>query len=432
MSDRVPQDEDFLSIVPSVEQTADEISAAPELDPEEQRRLRPLKPLTYAEMKARQRSAAPYLIGSKKAPVLKRKGLFQYYGLPKSGKTYFSLGAAFCIAHGLPFHGLPVMQGRVAYVIAEGGDDNLGRLDALYAEHEVALREKYGIDKSVSLETMIEQLQDNGQLAWIDSAVNLTLNEEGDEQNPKSVVSLLGEIEQHRGDGEQFVAVFLDTWGRMLQEAGGHDSQPEIVNASLKGCDIIRNRLGSVVVFVSHIGVSKGAGDRPKGLSDTTANQDGSFRFVKLGELRDPIFTATAINMRHARDGYTMRLKLAQVGPIPEGEDEQESVLRLAPAPTVSRGLAGQTLEWFNVLEASMPAGLTETEWVERGKSIVKTEETDANKIRKTAQKSLTRAIERIKVIESTRERSLLRMVSGRYFVDDGDTAEEAGSDFVE
>ena len=62
-----------------------------------------------------------WLAGDEERPLLIKYGFGLTYGLFEGGKTYFSMELAFCVAFGLEFHGLPVAQGNVAYVIAEGG-----------------------------------------------------------------------------------------------------------------------------------------------------------------------------------------------------------------------------------------------------------------------------------------------------------------------
>src|ERR1700687_2907170 len=79
-----------------------------------------------------------WLAGDEERPVLIANGLWLTHGRFKGGKTYYSVELAFCIAFGLEFHGLPVTQGNVAYVIAEGGTKrHLKRLLALCAKYEL-------------------------------------------------------------------------------------------------------------------------------------------------------------------------------------------------------------------------------------------------------------------------------------------------------
>src|ERR1700726_843215 len=80
---------------------------------------RPFQPWTIDDIE--NMPELSYLIGDEERPVLMEGGLWQTIGLLKSGKTFFTLEAAFCVAFGIEFHGLPVKQGQVVYILAEGG-----------------------------------------------------------------------------------------------------------------------------------------------------------------------------------------------------------------------------------------------------------------------------------------------------------------------
>ncbi len=208
---------------------------------EERERLKPrhkFKEWTYDELV--DLPDTQWLVGDEERPVLIANGLWLNYGLFKGGKTYRSMELAFCVAFGLEFHGLPVIQGNVAYVIAEGGTKrHLKRLRALC--------EKYGLDPAEAL--------NSGKFNLITTAVNLA--------EAKGVDELLKELRHH-----PYVAVWLDTWARMLSASGGHDSDPDTVGPAIRGCDRIREVLDCTVTIVAHVGWSPSAQERPKGLVD--------------------------------------------------------------------------------------------------------------------------------------------------------------------
>jgi hypothetical protein len=395
-----PSDLDFLNDAPPVD-PIDTIIA-----PADAARRDPLKPLTYSEIK--RDKGIPWLIGSRDAPVLPRRGLVQNLGLYKSAKTFFSLDQAFCIAYGLPFHGLAVMQGRVAYVIAEGGSElNFERIEALFAEHEKELREKYGIGPEISFDAMVEQLHDSGRFAFIPSAVNLA-----NEKDPQGVDRLLDLLNEFRGEGEPFVALWLDTWMRMLQSAGGHDSDAESVNASLKGCDRIRAALDCVVVMVAHVGVSKGAKGRPNGLSDASAAIDGAIYCEKRGEGSEALYSARAINQRHAVEGFQMFFKLGK-----PSQELPSVVLRSARRQV--RGLTPKQDEWFSLLRGVTPEGLSQTEWRDKGVEL------GIAASAKSANTSLARAIKELTGKRLIRFAEEVFYVANDFDEDDADAFEE-------
>ena len=97
----------------------------------------------------------------------------------------------------------------------------------------------------------------SGKFNLIDSPVDLA---NPDPKKGLGVDVLLDQL-AHR----PYVAVFLDTWARMLWASGGHDSDQNTVGPAVAGCDRIRKALGCTVVMVAHVGVSKDAQGRAQG-----------------------------------------------------------------------------------------------------------------------------------------------------------------------
>jgi AAA domain len=226
-----------------------------------------------------------WLAGDEERPVLIANGLWLNYGLFKGGKTYRSMELAFCIAFGLEFHGLPVTQGNVAYVVAEGGTKrHLKRL--------LALCEKYNLDPEVL---------NSGRFNLITSPVNLA--------EASGVDELLNELRHH-----PYVAVWLDTWARMLSASGGHDTDPDTVGPAIQGCDQIREALDCTVTIVAHVGWSRDAQDRPKGLVDLPGAIDGATLCKKVGEGANAVFHFTSKYQRHAADGFEQCATLQEFG----------------------------------------------------------------------------------------------------------------------
>jgi AAA domain len=256
------------------------------------RRDRPrFKPWTYDEYLTL--PEIPWLIGDRDRPVLISKGLWVTFGLYKSGKTYWELEKAFCVAFGIEFHGLPVTQGRIAYVCAEGDVKRIfERLVALCAKHE--------LDPGAAL--------NDGRFNLITSAVNLTVVKGVD-----SVEELLKQLSAS-GDGT-YIAVWLDTWAQMLAASGGHDSDADFVMPAVRGCVRIREALGCTVTIVAHVGVSEKAQDRPKGLSDLPGAVDGGTKSEKEGEGPSAIFHFKSVIQRHAADGYEQLARLIECEP---------------------------------------------------------------------------------------------------------------------
>ena len=258
-------------------------------------RRHPFKEYTYEELTNAPKKV--YLCGDDDRPVLLTDALWQTMGLLKSAKTYFCMELGFCIAFGLEFHGLPTKEGNVAYIIAEGGiGRNYQRVLALCAKYENELRNKFGNPRG----DYIAAVMNSGKFNLVDSPVDLA---SPDPKKGLGIDVLLDHL-AHR----PYVAVLL--WA-----SGGHDSDQNTVGPAVQGCDRIRKALGCTVVMVAHIGVSKDAQGRAKGLSDPAGAIDGATHCSKIGDgpLARYVFRATY--QRHAVDGFTILAQLRTSGP---------------------------------------------------------------------------------------------------------------------
>src|SRR4051794_29791666 len=310
-------------------------------------RRHPFKEYTYDEL-----TNAPekiYLCGDDDHPVLLADALWQTMGLLKSAKTYFCMELGFCIAFGLDFHELPTTEGNVAYVIAEGGiGRNFQRVLALCEKYEDELRAKFRLPKG----EYIPAAMDSGKFNLIDSAVDLA---NPDPKKGLGVDVLLDQL-AHR----PYVAVFLDTWARMLWASGGHDSDQNTVGPAIQGCDRIRKALRCTVVMVAHVGVSKDAQGRAKGLSDPAGAIDGATHCSKQGEGPLAQYAFRATYQRHAVDGFTILAQLRESGPnVALMSDNVAKLVKLNKRDSqmldVLRALeAGSSMaEWQDAVEAA-------------------------------------------------------------------------------
>jgi AAA domain len=332
--------------IASVAEMAELLGPAPiEIKAPAERR-HPFKEYTYEELTNAPKKV--YLCGDDDRPVLLTDSLWQTMGLLKSGKTFFCLELGFCIAFGLEFHGLPTKEGNVAYVIAEGGiGRNFERVLALCTKYESELRAKFGIPEGDYFAAAIN----SGKFNLIDSPVDLA---NPDPRKGLGVDVLLDQLAH-----KPYVAVFLDTWARMLWASGGHDSDQNTVGPAVQGCDRIRKALGCTVVMVAHIGVSKDAQGRAKGLSDPAGAIDGATHCSKVGDGPQARYAFRATYQRHAVDGFTITAQLRDSGPnVVLMSDNVTKLVKLnkraAQALDVLRGLEqGVTpAEWQAAIEA--------------------------------------------------------------------------------
>ena len=323
-----------------------ELLGVPEITIRERRR--PFQEYNYADLTRAPEKA--YLVGDDEHPVLLEGALWQTMGLLKSAKTFYCMEVAFCVAFGLDFHGLKTKEGNVAYVIAEGGiGRNFERVRALCEKYEAQLKAKFKCG-----DDFVEVAMNSGKFNLIDDAIDLAALEPTKGFGPDV---FLAELKQ-----KGYVLVVLDTWARMLWASGGHDSDQNTVGPAIAGCDRIRKALGCTVVMVAHIGVSKDAQSRAKGLSDPAGAIDGATHCRKSGDgpLAKYVFRATF--QRFAVDGFEI---VAQLKPLGSGSsavlmsDNVVSVVKLSKRESqmldILKGMeVGASLDdWHKAVRAS-------------------------------------------------------------------------------
>lgn len=298
----------------------DLLGPLPIMSMEEMRARDPLKPWTFGEYQ--RIPATPWLIGTDNSPVLIARGLWCTFGLYKSGKTYLSLEQAFCIAAGVEFNGLPTLQGRVAYVCAEGDAKRI-------IARVVALCAKYDEDP--------DDILSPAKLNLIMSPINLL---EG--AGKIGFATLIKQLQDGLGD---YVAIWLDTWAKMLAAFGGHDTDADSVMPAIAGCDKIKAALGATVVLVAHVGLNEKAKNRPKGLSDLPGAVDGGTLCEKTGDGRSAKFTFSAKMQRYAPDDYSFAARMA-------GNSAETTVLKfMSKRETRRDGLDPDLSRMMDILE---------------------------------------------------------------------------------
>lgn len=89
-----------------------------------------LKMMSIEELRTRRRSK--WLISE----LLPDNGLYCLYGSPGCGKTFLALDMGLHIAHGIPWHAQKARHGLVYYVVAEGVQGILDRIQSWHSFHE--------------------------------------------------------------------------------------------------------------------------------------------------------------------------------------------------------------------------------------------------------------------------------------------------------
>ena len=197
-----------------------------------------------------------------------KNGLVVLYGPPKSAKTFLAIDAAMTIASGGgELHGMACREGRVLYVLAEGGAPMMGnRMKAWMSARGIG-----GAD-----------------IAVLPSAVILS--------SRKSVEALLGDMA-----GERWDLVVVDTLARCMD---GDENSVKDMNLAIRGCDLIRETTGAAVLLVHHSGK-----DQSKGMRGSTALRgavDSSIRMRSAGDS----FELSVEDLRHGEPPYPALLRL--------------------------------------------------------------------------------------------------------------------------
>lgn len=145
---------------------------------------------------------------------------FVPYGAPGSGKTFFVLDLALCVAANRSFHGHDVRQGPVAYVVAEG---------------------VRGIGRRVAAWRSARQHPDPIPVHFLPQAVRVL--------QPSDVEALLGEL----GAWNPAPAlVVFDTVAQCL--VGGDENTPKDMGTLIDVGNQIRQRFGAAFLAVHHSG----------------------------------------------------------------------------------------------------------------------------------------------------------------------------------
>lgn len=153
-------------------------------------------------------------------------GLFEIFGPYKTGKTFWGVELACCIATGHDFFDEPVKKGKVLYIIAEGS-----RKLFAYRMDEWA-KARAGGDKT-KLAELREAIKENVDI--LPSAVHIN--------DPEHVNEFL-----KRNPGKRAL-IIIDTLFRSFK---GNVSEAEAFAKFIEGCDFIRRKCETAVLFLHH------------------------------------------------------------------------------------------------------------------------------------------------------------------------------------
>jgi hypothetical protein len=156
--------------------------------------------------------------------------LCQIFGAPGSGKSFFALDMAYCIAAGIPFFGKPVKKSNVLFIAGEGFSG--------LKKRSKALQDKYGAEVGC-----IEFSLQAAEILSIDSCIDVA-----------------DRIKDNPGG---FQAVFIDTLNRNM--GAGDESSTKDMTQFISNIDKYIRSLGCAIYIVHHSGINDA--DRGRGSS---------------------------------------------------------------------------------------------------------------------------------------------------------------------
>ena len=165
--------------------------------------------------------------------IFPKKSFGVIYGQPGKGKTFVALDMALCIAHGLQWHGLDVVQGSVLYIAGEGMGGLPKRLKAWTSQNA--------------------RNEPSPPFYAIAAGVNMR-----DEIDVNSIIASIDGLNQ------KFSLIVIDTVARAI--LGGDENSSTDMGLFVAACDAIKEHTGSTVIGIHHSGK-----DEEKGMRGSSA-----------------------------------------------------------------------------------------------------------------------------------------------------------------
>ena len=217
--------------------------------------------------------------------ILPQAGLGVIYGASSSGKTFFALDLVMAVSRGVPWRGLRVRQGAVAYICAEG---EAGFRDRMLAFARAA-------DESIALDLAVIPFHVLG------GAPNFLLAP--DVNDLVAAAKALGPLK----------VIVVDTFAQVMP--GGNENAGEDVGKALANCRKLHQATGALVLLIHHSGKDQTKGAR--GWSGLRAAADVEIEVTRASN--DSARVATVTKMKDGEDGGVFGFKLV---PVVLGEDE--------------------------------------------------------------------------------------------------------------
>tara|TARA_R110000868_G_scaffold304136_2_gene564641 strand:+ start:1029 stop:3206 length:2178 start_codon:yes stop_codon:yes gene_type:complete len=221
--------------------------------------------------------------------VVPRQKFILVYGPPGSGKSFFVLHMAGCIAREKAWFGRRVRKGRVIVVAAEGGASYGDRTHA-YARHHGIQSHEFDIGAIFAAPNLLEL---------------------PDPLNDRPVTTLIDKINRAGDIG----VVVIDTLAAVT--VGANENAAEDMGRAISNCKYITEQTGASVILVHHTGkdVTKGA----RGWSGLNAATDAELEITRHD---NGLRSAKATKMKDGADEaeFPFRLHVVNLGLDEDGD----------------------------------------------------------------------------------------------------------------
>lgn len=226
--------------------------------------------------------------------IFPQKSFGTIYGAPGKGKTFVSLDMALCVAHGLQWHGLDVVQGSVLYIAGEGMGGLPKRLKAWtsqYAKNDPT-PPFYAIAAGVNMRDPID-------VNYIKSAIDDL--------------------------GQKFSLIVIDTVARAI--LGGDENDSMDMGLFVASCDAIKEHSGATVIGVHHSGK-----DEEKGMRGSTALLGAVDTVIQVSQEVEGIIV---LKNEKQKDGEPFKDMVFKTAIIATGIDETSIIIEPSDNQTV-------------------------------------------------------------------------------------------------
>ncbi len=250
------------------------------------------------------------------------------FGAPGSYKSFFCLHAAFCLASGMPFNGMPVEKTNVVYVAAEGQSGLMKRFEAIEIEHG---KKCFGKD-----------------FLLIPRKVNLL-----DPVEIEDFICYLKDLEDEHGI--KFGVVFIDTYSQCI--AGADENSAAVASIAADSMRRVQQEMKSTVVFVHHTGKNQALGMR--GSDALRGNTDAAIEIKRTADTLDAVAGVTRQKEAEIGGKINFTMKIVDI-PRLTGKPLNTSLVCTFPAITASGAkasanskmvLQGQLRQILNVIK---------------------------------------------------------------------------------